>query len=75
MKVTTEIREDHQAELTLVLDSQELERAKRRVAREYARRMKIPGFRPGKAPYELVVRRVGENVIREEALERLLDEY
>lgn len=75
MKVTTTIREDHQAELTLVLDSQELERAKRRVAREYARRMKIPGFRPGKAPYELVARRVGEEAIREEALERLLDEY
>ncbi len=75
MKVTTTIREDHQAELTLVLDNQELERAKRRVAREYARRMKIPGFRPGKAPYELVARRVGEEVIREEALERLLDEY
>ncbi len=75
MKVTTTLREDHQAELTLVLDSQEMARAKRRVAREYARRMKIPGFRPGKAPYEIVARRVGEAAIREEALERLLDEY
>ena len=75
LKVTTERQDDHQVKLTLVLDSQDLERAKRRVAREYARRLKFPGFRPGKAPYELVARRVGEETIKNEAIERLLDEY
>ncbi len=75
MKVTTEFRDDHQVQLTLELDSQELERAKRRVAREYARRIKIPGFRPGKAPYEVVARKVGEHVIEQEAIDALLDEY
>ncbi len=75
MKVTTELRDDHQVNLTLELDAQELERAKRRVAREYARRVKIPGFRPGKAPYEVVARKVGEATIQQEAIEALLDEY
>ncbi len=75
MKVTVEPRDDHQVNLTLELDAQELERAKRRVAREYARRIKIPGFRPGKAPYEVVVRKVGEATIQQEAIEALLDEY
>ncbi len=75
MKVTTEIRDDHQALLTLELPTQALERAKRRIAREYSRRMKIPGFRPGKAPYEIVVRKVGEKTIEGEAIDALLDEY
>jgi len=75
LKVTTEHRDDHQVKLTLVLDTQDLERAKRRVAREYARRLKFPGFRPGKAPYELVVRRVGEDTIQDDAIEQLLGEY
>ena len=75
MKVTTEFRDDHQAELTLTLDSKELERAKRRIARAYAKRIKIPGFRPGKAPYEVIARKVGEEALEQEAIEALLDEY
>jgi len=75
LKVTTEIRDDHQALLTLELPTEELERAKRRIAREYSRRMRIPGFRPGKAPYEIIVRKVGEKAIEEEAIDALLDEY
>ena len=75
MKVTTEFRDDHQVKMILELDAQEMERAKRRVAREYARRIKIPGFRPGKAPYEVIVRKVGEATIEQEAIDALLDEY
>jgi len=75
LKVTTKSRDDHQVELTLTLDSKELERAKRRIARAYAKRMRISGFRPGKAPYEVVARKVGEEALEQEALEALLDEY
>jgi len=36
---------------------------------------KIEGFRPGKAPYEIVKKAVGEDKIYEEALEMLLPKY
>ena len=75
MKVTTEIREDHQAYLTLTFEASEFERAKRRAARAISRKIKIPGFRPGKAPYEVVVRYVGEGEVVEEAVEALLQEH
>ncbi len=75
LKVTKEIREDHQALLTLELEPADLERAKRRVARELSKRFKIPGFRPGKAPYEVVALHLGEQNILEEAVEALLDEF
>ncbi len=75
MKVTTEIREDHQALLTLTFEANEFERAKRRAARAISRKIKIPGFRPGKAPYEVVVRYVGEGEIIEEAIDALLQEH
>ena len=74
MKVTTEIREDHQALLTLTFEASEFERAKRRAARAISRKIKIPGFRPGKAPYEVVVRYVGEGEVIEEAVDALLQE-
>ncbi|HID84063.1 MAG TPA: trigger factor [Anaerolineales bacterium] len=75
LKVTTEIREDHQAHLTLTFEASEFERAKRRAARTLSRKVKIPGFRPGKAPYEVVVRYLGEAEVIEEAVDALLQEY
>ena len=73
MKVTTEPRDDHQILLTITFDREELENAKRRVARQYAKRLRFRGFRPGKAPYEVVVRRVGEETLTEEALDDLIE--
>ncbi|NPA05865.1 MAG: trigger factor [Chloroflexi bacterium] len=64
--------EKHQAILTVTFDPKAFEQAKRNVARAYAQRLHIPGFRPGKAPYALVARRVGERTLAEDALRELL---
>lgn len=74
MKIETQLLEDHQAKLTVEVDPELMQNMKRRAARKIARRVKIPGFRPGKAPYQVVVRQLGEGVIVEEALEMLVDE-
>ncbi len=74
MNVTKEIRDDHQALLTLTFTAEEFERAKRQAARAISRKVKIPGFRPGRAPYAMVVRYVGEQEVIEEALDKLLQE-
>ncbi len=74
MKIEKQIQEDHQAKLIVEFDTDELESAKHRAARKIAGKARIPGFRPGKAPYPVIVRQYGEPVIMEEAIELIIDD-
>ncbi|MGC8855371.1 MAG: trigger factor [Anaerolineae bacterium] len=74
MKIEKIIQDDHQAKLIVEIEQEQMEASKRRAARRLSERGKIPGFRPGKAPYPIVVRHYGEQVIVEEALDLLVDE-
>ena len=74
MKIEKQFLDDHQAKLIVEADPDKLESAKKRAARKIARRIKIPGFRPGKAPYPVILRHVGEGAVIEEAMEFLVDE-
>ena len=74
MKLTTLPLEDHQVKLTVEVEPKPFEDAKQRAARKLARQVKIPGFRPGKAPYPVIVRHLGEAAILEEAIEILVDD-
>jgi trigger factor len=47
--------------------------AQERAARRYASSVRVPGFRPGKAPPAMVLKRYGE-AIRQEAVESLIQE-
>ena len=51
------------------VEEERAQRALRQAARRLSRRTRIPGFRPGKAPYGIVVRTVGEDYLRAEAFE------
>ncbi len=74
MKIETETRDDHQIKLIVELEPELLERKMRKAARHISEHNKIPGFRPGKAPYDVVVRIAGEDRVKEEAIEMLVDE-
>ncbi len=74
MKIDKTIRDDHQAELVVEIEADRMEAAKRRAARKISERGKIPGFRPGKAPYEMVRRQYGDEAIVEQAIDLLVDE-
>ncbi len=74
MKIEKQPLDNHQIKLTVEVESKQLEASKRRAARKLSRQAKIPGFRPGKAPYEVVVRHFGEEAVLEEALDMLVDE-
>ncbi|MES0342892.1 MAG: trigger factor [Anaerolineales bacterium] len=71
MKIERQDLENRQAELQIEVASDQLQTAMQAAARRLSRGTKIPGFRPGKAPYEVIVGKFGEDVIFEEALERL----
>jgi trigger factor len=72
LKIDTQPLEDHQVKLRVEADPAQLDEAKRRAARKIAKNTKIPGFRPGKAPYHIIERNVGEAAILEEAIEILV---
>ena len=46
-----------QRELEIEIPAETVERETERVTREFARQARLPGFRPGKAPAEMVRRR------------------
>jgi len=74
LKIEKQELENHQVKLVVEIEQVVLDEAKRRAAHKLARRTKIPGFRPGKAPYVMVVRHLGEAVVLEEAIESLVDD-
>ena len=74
MKIESQPREDHQVNLIVEVDPDQMEKAKRKAARKISERSKIPGFRPGKAPYDVVKRFYGDGAITEEAVEVLVDQ-
>jgi trigger factor len=74
LKIETLPRDDHQVDMIVEIDPEQMEGAKHRAARRISERRKIPGFRPGKAPYGVVLHTFGESAIVEDAVDLLLDE-
>jgi trigger factor len=74
LNIEKTIQEDRQAKLTVEYTKEEFEGFKRRAAKKISKNAKIPGFRPGKAPYNVVVNHYGEAAIIQEAIDILLDE-
>jgi trigger factor len=73
LKIDKTIEENHEAKLVVEVDPEKLDSYKRRAARKISQRGKIAGFRPGKAPYEMVVRNYGEQAILEQAIDFFVD--
>ena len=72
MKVSTERIPDSQIVLEIEVDEERLEQAKSSAYRRLAAKAKIPGFRPGKAPRNVVERHFGEHTILHEAIDGLM---
>ena len=71
MKIETERLENCQMALTIEVDEERTQRALRNVARRISRQAKIPGFRPGKAPYNVIARMFGKEVLYQEVVDEL----
>jgi trigger factor len=72
VKVSTEERADRQAVIQVEVEPAELEQALERAYRRLVREVNIPGFRPGKAPRYIVERRLGKEVMIDEAARDLV---
>jgi len=71
VKVTTEHTPNCQAILTVEVDEDQVTSAMKRAAQKISRMRPIPGFRPGKAPYEYIERAVGKENLREQAIDEV----
>jgi trigger factor len=69
LNVQTDHLENHTARLTVAVEAERLERAMRQAARRLSQRGNIPGFRPGKAPYQIIVSLFGRAYVLEQALD------
>ncbi|MCX5977334.1 MAG: trigger factor [Coprothermobacterota bacterium] len=73
MEIVTS-RQDNQIEAKLEIPFERVAATMQQIAQSYANRVMIPGFRRGKAPLNLVKAHIGEERIREDAVDRLLEE-
>ncbi|MBI5222109.1 MAG: trigger factor [Candidatus Magasanikbacteria bacterium] len=74
MQHTTKKLEKSQIELTITVAPAEYQKHLEKTARKISERAATKGFRPGKAPYELVKKEVGEMKILQEAVEAIVQE-
>jgi trigger factor len=75
VKVTAERLPDAQVVLNIEVEPETVEKATERAYQSLASRVRIPGFRPGKAPRFLVERYVGgPDVLKQEGIDRVIPE-
>ncbi|HEX5615944.1 MAG TPA: trigger factor [Acidimicrobiia bacterium] len=75
MQTTVEALEGNKVKLHVAVPAGEFERAIDAAFRKLAHEVRIPGFRPGKAPRQLLEARFGIEAAREQALRDSLPEY
>jgi trigger factor len=75
LTTSVEPLEGNKVRLSVTVPSDEFEKAIDAAFRKLAHEVKIPGFRPGKAPRALLEARFGADVAREQALRDSLPEY
>jgi trigger factor len=75
MRSTVEALEGNKVKLSVEVDESEFDKALDDAFRKIAREVRIPGFRPGKAPRKILEARLGPEVAREQALRDSLPDF
>lgn len=75
MRTTVEPLEGNKVKLSVEVDEQEFDKAIDAAFRKIAHEVRIPGFRPGKAPRRVLEARFGKDAARQQALQDSLPEY
>jgi trigger factor len=75
VKSTVEALEGNKVKLSVEVDQSEIDKAIDGAFKRIAREVRIPGFRPGKAPRRVLEARLGLDMARQEALRDALPEW
>lgn len=75
MTLTIQKEEDTERQLKVVVEVPEerVQSQMRQTARKLSREIRIPGFRKGKVPYNVLVNRIGEKALRADAIEEMIE--
>jgi trigger factor len=73
LKLEKKTLKNHQVEIIAEVEKKQFDNYKSIAARKISKESKIPGFRPGKAPYDVIQRIYGEDLIEERAVEELVN--
>lgn len=74
MKVSLEKEGTNVVKLGVEIEADKAKKAYEKACKNLSQKVKIPGFRPGKAPRNMVEKTVGVDYIKQEALEHLVPE-
>jgi trigger factor len=72
LKIQTEQDDQRQLLMTIEVPEERVEKQMRKTARKLSHELNIPGFRKGKVPYPVLLKRLGRDVLRSEAVEEML---
>ena len=75
MRSTVEVLDDNRVKVSVDIDAEEFEQKLDEAFRKLARQVRLPGFRPGKAPRRVLEARLGPQAARGEALSDAVPEY
>src|SRR5687768_15143810 len=75
MKTAVTELPDSRARIEVEVEGDEVERGIERAAAQIGRELKIPGFRKGKVPPQIVLQRVGRGAVIDQALRDSLPEW
>ena len=68
-------KEAVRAKFSVSVPATEVDRAFDKTLRALAKQVKVPGFRPGKAPKGVLLKRIGEDALAQEVRDELLETY
>jgi trigger factor len=75
VKSTVEVLEDNKVKVSVEVDEAEFEKEVDAAFKRISKEVRLPGFRPGKAPRRILEAKLGSGVGREEALRESLPSY
>src|SRR5665809_18373 len=75
MKTSVKELPDSRVRVDVDVDAADLDRRVKHAARGLGSELRVPGFRKGKVPPEVVLQRVGREAVMEEALREALPEW
>jgi trigger factor len=75
MKLSVERPKETQADIIIAAEIEELEKIKHRVLKKLAPKVKLAGFRPGKAPVEMIEKNVDQQLFQTEFIDDAINTF
>ncbi len=64
-----------EATVEVMIPATEVNQAFDKMLQSIARQIKVPGFRPGKAPKSIIIQQIGEDALRQEVRDNLVEQH